>query len=312
MPSSGGGSLYCYICQKSFATASALRMHCQSSKAHREETSGRFLASRPFSEYGKDWVIDSYLAPSPPASSTDKSNVLSTNKGSMCKLCDRQFVNKSALWKHKRDSPKHRTPPKASRGISSNIVEAPASSLNRKGEISTAPEVQASSISAKENDKVEKPLANLNNQPCPLPLLHRGLHAPSTSFSKGDPDIEIGLSSALAALHTASDSSVVPGLPPVFGADINKAKTNNLVASVTMDTPERGTNPANYELVVHKVPAPWSAIPLSERGVVLNALQAQCHPIECLVAERYWTQTPSPVDIDMTRQCNGCGCKKLS
>ena len=257
-------------------------------------------------------MIDSYLAPSPPASSTDKSNVLSTTKGSMCKLCDRQFVNKTALWKHKRDSSKHRTPPKASRGISSNIAEAPASSLNRKGEISTAPEIQASSISAKENDKVEKPLANLKDQPCPLPLLHRGLHAPSTSFSKGDPDIDIGLSSALAALHTTSDSSVVPGVPPIFEADIDKAKTDNLFASVSVDSQKKDTNSVNYELIVHKVPAPWSEISLSERAVVLNALQAQCHPIECLVAERYWTQTPSPVDIDMTRQCNGCGCKKLS
>ncbi|PKY00419.1 hypothetical protein P168DRAFT_330261 [Aspergillus campestris IBT 28561] len=169
-----------------------------------------------------------------------------------------------------------------------------------------APEVEVDRISAKENNNVEEPLANLEDQPRPLPQLRRGLYAPPTSFSKGDPDIEIGLRSALAALHTASDSLVGPGGITLFDAVPAKARADNPVAPVSVDRQEEGTNSARSKPAVPEVPAPWSAIPVSERDVLLDALQAQCHPIECLAGERYWTQTPSPADVDMTRQCNGC------
>lgn len=230
----------------------------------------------------------------------------------MCKVCDRHFVNKTALWKHKRDSPKHKTPPDASQSVSSNIAQAPASYLNRISEIVRSPEIETDRIPAKEYDNIEESLVNLGDQLPPLSLLRRGLHAPPTSFSKVDPDIENGLRSALAALHTSSDSVVGPRGLPFFEADTDKARADNPVASVSVDRQEESTNPARYEPVVPEVPAPWSAIPLSERGVLLSALQAQCHPIECLAGERYWTQTPSPADVDMTRQCNGCRGKKAA
>ncbi|KAL2827366.1 ribonuclease H-like domain-containing protein [Aspergillus cavernicola] len=54
----------------------------------------------------------------------------------------------------------------------------------------------------------------------------------------------------------------------------------------------------------------WSFIPFIERDSLLDALQAQCHPVECLARERYWTEKPTRADIDMTRKCNHCGVMK--
>ncbi|KAG2417111.1 hypothetical protein HFD88_008329 [Aspergillus terreus] len=156
---------------------------------------------------------------------------------------------------------------------------------------------------------MEAPQTESAHQPCPRPLPRPGLHAPQTSFLKGDPAIEIGFTGALAAQHTADDFSVGPLVLRSIATDRDEAKTDNLLASVTVEYQE-DTNSESHELTGPEVPAPWSLIPLREREVVLNALQAQCHPIECLAGERYWIQTPSPVDIDMTRNCSYCGVAK--
>ena len=228
----------------------------------------------------------------------------------MCNICDRQFKNKAALRNHEKDSQKHRTLPKASRSISSSIAKAPASSLDCKEEIVAAPEADAGRAFANGNDNIEEPLTDLNDQPCQLPLSRLGLHAPETSFLKSDADTDISLTGALVAQHTSYEFSVGHWVLPVSKTDPDEVKTDNPVASVSVEHRKKYTNSGGYELVVPEVPPPWSPIPSSERDVVLNALQAQCHPIECLVGERYWTQTPSPVDLDMTRKCSDCGGKE--
>lgn len=220
----------------------------------------------------------------------------------MCNLCDRQFKNKAALRNHAKDSPKHRTPPNAPRSISSNVAKAPASSLNCEEAIVTEPEPEpeAGRTSTKENDNIGEPLTDFEDEPCVLSLPRLGLHTPQTSFLNGDPDIDIG---------TAYGFSVSLWVIPFFKTDPDEANTYNPFGPVSVEHQEKNTNSGSYELVIPEVPAPWSPILLSERDVVLNALQAQCHPIDCLAGERYWTQTPSPVDIDMTRQCSDCGGK---
>lgn len=156
---------------------------------------------------------------------------------------------------------------------------------------------------------MEAPQTESADQPCPRPLPRPGLHAPQTSFLKDDPAIEIGFTGALAAQHTADDFSVGPLVFRSIATDRDEAQTDNLLSSATVEYQE-DTNSESHELTGPEVPAPWSLIPLREREVVLNALQAQCHPIECLAGERYWIQTPSPVDIDMTRNCSYCGGKE--
>lgn len=254
--------------------------------------------------------IDSYLVPSPSASGTDKAKVSSTNKESMCNICDKQFKNKAALRNHEKDSQKHRTLPKALRSISSSIAKAPASGLNCKEGIVAAPEAEAGRAFANENDNIDEPLTDLKDQSCPLPLSRLGLHAPQTSFLKGDADTDISLTGALVAQHTSYKFSVGHWALPFSKTDPDEVKTDNPVASVPVEHQKKYTNSGGYESVVPEVPTPWSPIPSSKHDVVLNALQAQCHPIECLVEERYWTQTPSPVDIDMTRKCSDCGGKE--
>lgn len=228
----------------------------------------------------------------------------------MCNICDRQFKNKAALRNHEKNSQKHRMLPKASRSISSSIAKAPASSLNCKEEIIEAPEAEPGRAFANENDNIDGPLTDLKDQPCPLPLSRLGLHAPQTSFLKGDPDNDISLTGTLVAQHTSYEFSVGHWVLPFSKTDPGEVKTDNPVSSVSLEHQKKYTNSGGYGLVVPEVPTPWSPIPSSERDVVLNALQAQCHPIECLVGERYWTQTPSPVDLDMTRKCSDCGGKE--
>ncbi|GES60480.1 RNA exonuclease [Aspergillus terreus] len=226
----------------------------------------------------------------------------------MCTLCDKQFKDKVALRQHKKNSPKHRTIPQASRSVSCT-AKAQASSLNYEEQRVPAPEAAAGKTAARETGNMEERLTESADQPCPRPLPRLGLHAPQTSFLKGDPDIEIGFTSALAAQYTVDDFSVGPLVLRSIATDRDEAKTENPLASVTVEYQE-DTNSKSHELAGLEVPAPWSPIPLREREVVLNALQAQCHPIECLAGERYWIQTPSPVDIDMTRNCSNCGAAK--
>lgn len=311
LSSGDGGTPYCRACQKSFVNTGALHMHYRDSKAHREKIPGRLLCQVQFLDYAKDQRINSYLVPSPSASGTGKPKVPSTNKEPMCNICNRQFINKAALRKHEKDSQKHRTLPKATRSISSSIAKAPASSLNcKKEEIVAAPEAEAGRAFANENDNIDEPLTDSMDQPCPLPLSRLGLHATQTSFLKGDPDANIGLTGALVVQHTPYEISVGHGVLPFSKTDPDEAKADNPVASVSVEHQKKNTNFGNYGFVVPGVPPPWSPIPSSERDVVLNALQTQCHPIECLVGEGYWTQTPSPVDIDMTIRCSVCGGKE--
>ncbi|KAL5356252.1 ribonuclease H-like domain-containing protein [Aspergillus floccosus] len=157
---------------------------------------------------------------------------------------------------------------------------------------------------------MEEPLTDLEDQPCLRPLPRLEPYAPQTSFLKGDANIDIGLTGALAAQHTAYDCSVGPLVLPYTATDPDEAKIENLVSLVSVECQEEDTSSESHELTGPEVPAPWSMIPLSERDVVLNALQAQCHPIECLAGERYWIQTPSPMDIDTTRKCRNCGAAK--
>lgn len=227
----------------------------------------------------------------------------------MCNLCGRQFKSNAALQNHKKDSPKHKTLPNALRGISSSIARAPASSLNRKKEIVTAPEAGASRSAAKENGKFEEPLTDLEDPQYPLTLPRLGLHAPRIWLLNREQDIDIGLTGALAVHHAAFDFSVGAWALLFFETDPDGAETDNPVAWVSVEHQEGDTDSGFYDLVVTEVPAPWSPIPLSERDVVLNALRAQCHPIEDLTKEGYRTQAPSRVDIDMTRKCSDCGGK---
>ncbi|PWY64454.1 hypothetical protein BO83DRAFT_402559 [Aspergillus eucalypticola CBS 122712] len=147
----------------------------------------------------------------------------------------------------------------------------------------------------------------LRDQRCPLPLRRLGLHAPQTSFLKTIPDIDIGFTTAPVAQHNAYKFSVGHGVLPLLRTEPDEAKTGNQVASVSVEHRKECTPSGSYEPVVPEVPTSWSSILSSERDVVLDALQSQCHPIACLAGERYWTQTPSPVDIDMTRKCRNCG-----
>ena len=228
----------------------------------------------------------------------------------MCNICNRQFINKAALRKHKNHSQKHKTLPNATRSTSSSIAKAPASSINCKEEIVTATEEEAGRASANENDNIDEPLTDLMNQPCPLPLSRLGLHASQTLFLKGNPDTDIGLTGALVAQHTPYEILVGHWVLPFSKTDPDEAKADNPVASVSVEHQKKNTNFGSYEFAVPGVPTPWSSIPSSERDMVLNALQAQCHPIECLVGEGYWTQIPSPVDIDMRIKCSACGGKE--
>lgn len=264
-----------------------------------------------FSINAKDQRIDSYSVPSPSASGTDKPKVSLTNKESMsmCNICNRQFRNKAALRKHEKHSQKHRTLPKATRSISSSIPKAPATSLNCKEGIVAASETESGRAIANENDNIDEPLTDLMDQPCPHLLSRLGLHAPQTSFLQGNLDTDIGLTGALVA-QTLYKLSVGHWVLPFSKTDPGDAKADHPVASVSVEHQKKNTNFRSYKLVVPGVPAPWSSIPSSKRDVVLKALQTQCHPIECLAGERYWTQTPSPVDIDMTIKCSACGGKE--
>jgi len=67
------------------------------------------------------------------------------------------------------------------------------------------------------------------------------------------------------------------------------------------------TDSESPEPVVTPVPEPWSTIPLHERAELLSALESQCHSLQCLAKEHYWTQKPSHAEIDLTRKCNDCG-----
>lgn len=213
----------------------------------------------------------------------------------MCIQCNRQFKSKAALRSHKKDSPKHRATSNVSPSAS-NTAKAPTSGPN---EIVTAPEPEAGRNTVEENNSIEEPLTELEYQPRPQPLLlpRLGLHAPKASVLKGDPDVD--------AVPTAVDILMGCWVLPFF-------ETDNPVASAPVEHQEAGIISESHELVVPEVPAPWSSIPLNDRDQLLDALQAQCHSIESLEGEGYWTQTPSPVDIDMTRQCSDCGGKKSS
>lgn len=233
--------------------------------------------------------MDSYLVPLPSPSSADKPAASLTNKESMCIQCNRQFQSKTALRSHEKDSPKHKIIPKVPPRASSRITKAPAAGLNRREDV-------------KENNNIEEP--DLGHQSRPLPLPRRRLNPPKASALKGDPDVGIGL----IEVDLLVDGLVLT----FFEAGPDATKTASPVASLPVEDQEKNANSESYGLVVPEVPAPWSSIPLSERDVVLDALQAQCHSMESLAGEGYWTQTPSPVDIDMTRKCSDCGGKESS
>lgn len=211
----------------------------------------------------------------------------------MCIQCNRQFKDKPALRSHKRNSQKHKTAPRFPLSVSPNTTKAAVSGSN---EIVTALEPGTGKRTAG-NNNIEEPVADLEHQPRPLPLPPVGLHAPAL---KGDPHIDIDF---------AAVELLVDALIPAFFETPVEAKPDNPVASVP-EHQEGGINSESHKLVASEVPAPWSLIPLNERDVVLNSLQAQCHPVESLAGEGYWIQTPSPVDIDMTRQCSACAGKK--
>ncbi|OJJ04442.1 hypothetical protein ASPVEDRAFT_172673 [Aspergillus versicolor CBS 583.65] len=274
LPPNGGRAVHCHTCQRSFTNADALGMHCRSSKVHQENKS----------------------APSPSPSSADKPTPSPTNKDFMCIQCNRQFKDKAALRSHKRNSRKHKTASHFPLNVSSNTTKAAVSGSNERV-IALEP---GTGKSTAENNSIEEEVADFQHQPRPYPLPRRQIHPAKTSGPNGDSHIDIDFTTV---------EILVDALIPAFFESLDEAKPDNPVASVP-ENQEGGTNSETHELGASEVPAPWSRVPLNERDVVLNALQAKCHTIGSLAREGYWTQTPSPVDIDMRRQCSDCGVEK--
>ncbi|KAL4789066.1 hypothetical protein BDV19DRAFT_397534 [Aspergillus venezuelensis] len=286
-PSIDGGAplYYCHTCQKNFANADGLRMHCRSSKAHRNKR-------RP----------QVSLAPSSlPSSSPTKRKTFN------CDICNKQFVSKSALRNHKKDSQNHR-----------NRANARSKDSQRNGsKAGPEPEPEANGTASGMNlADIEEPEELVDYYyhyledhlwtvalPAQLPL-----SAPPpgfrSSFLNDDTDFRISLTSALQVAQQyvydlpVRPSALVPSLSFETYRDLDDGDTNaeSYASSVPQSAPP--------------VPGPWSSISLSDRYEVLAALKAQCHSLECLEKEGYWTQTPSAVDIEMTRKCRDCGDTK--
>ncbi|KAL3454590.1 hypothetical protein BJX65DRAFT_301226 [Aspergillus insuetus] len=275
---------YCHTCQRHFVNADALRMHCQSSKAHREKESGKVQ--------------------SPSAAFVPRSKASSVAPGYMCSLCDKRFEDKTALRNHRRDSPKHRTlqdaPPDSP---SSSASDAPGTWLSHDKTTHGLP--RAYSPLPGEGNTIRQPTYVRPERTLLRPGL--GSLAPFTSFVKGNPDVCIGLATAFAAQRITDDRSA--DIAQRLNLDAAERDCDIPVALESTEHLDQDTNHDSDSSTLEAL-VPWSSIPLNEGDAVLSALQAQCHSIERLAEEHYWTGRPSALDIDMTRKCNNCGASK--
>ncbi|KAL4968490.1 C2H2-type zinc finger protein [Aspergillus stella-maris] len=311
----GGAPLhYCHTCQKKFVNADGLRMHCRSSKAHRKKSTSDLV---PVSSTDKSEI--SLALPSLPSSSPAKKRTFN------CNICDRKFFNKDALWQHKRDSQNHRDPANAKSKASRRNI-SPGIGIARAGSEANG------TVSGGDLDDIEDPeelvdyyYFNLEDQLWTVALpVQLSLSAPPPGFQSpflnDDSDLRISLAAAIQGAQqdlsvrsstcvSSSFSETCPELDEAEGYGYNE------VSFTSLDTQEEDTNAGRCKIPSSPSPPPevpesWSLIALSERDEVLAALQAQCHSTDCLKKEGYWTQTPSAVDIDMTRKCRDCGGEK--
>ncbi|KAJ0422233.1 hypothetical protein BJY00DRAFT_280453 [Aspergillus carlsbadensis] len=271
---SDGGVHYCQTCQRGFVSADALGMHRWTSKVHQAKQA----------------------VSSPSVSSTEKSKTSSAKPGHICYSCDKPFKNKAALRQHKKDSPKHQAAVSGNpQDRLSRATTAPPSPPKKKkgtGPAKGALETTTGGSYGAEQLSSSPYLSRLSS---------------FTPFIKGDPDVCIGLANAFAAQRIATDRPA--GLGLAFQDDPVEDYPDVSVASVSTEDFDEDANPESDYIVV-EVPAPWSSVSVSERHSVLSALPAQCHSIERLKEEHYWTVKPSATDIDMTRKCNNCGAAK--
>jgi hypothetical protein len=292
-------SVYCHTCQRHFVNADALRMHCQSSKAHREKESGRCLVFN----VRMTRLRHAYAAQSPSVATVPRSKGPSVAPGYMCNLCDKRFKDKAALQNHRKDSPKHRTLPDGPQVSASGGTKAHGTWLRHDKTTQGLP--GPCSPLPGERDTIRQPAYLRPKMTWPRPRL--GSLAPFTSFVKGNPDVCIGLATAFAAQRIADDRSADIGQR--LKLDAAELDCEIPVVSESTEHRDRDTNHESDSSNL-EVPAPWSSISLSERDAVLSALQAQCHSMERLAEEHYWTEMPSALDIGMTRKCNNCGGKQ--
>jgi hypothetical protein len=289
-------SFYCHTCQRRFVNADALHMHCQSSKAHREKGSGRCLVFN----VRMTRLRHAYAAQSPSAATVPRSEAPSAAPVYMCNLCDKRFKDRAALQNHRNDLPKHRPLPSATQDGASSGTKAPGTRLSHDKTTQALPGPCSPLLG--EKNTIRQPTYLRPKTTWPRPSL--GSLAPFTSFVKGSPDICIGLATAFAAQRVAYDSSADKGQRLKLHAA--ERDCDIPVASRSTEHLDRDTNHGNDASFL-QAPALWSSIPLSERDAVLNVLQTECHSIERLAEEHYWTEKPSALDIDMTRKCNNCG-----
>ncbi|CEL06026.1 hypothetical protein ASPCAL07138 [Aspergillus calidoustus] len=274
------GRFYCHTCQRRFIDANALRMHIQSSKKHQQRKS----------------------APSASAPNANRSSVPATTQVHMCTLCNKGFKDKAALRKHKKDSPKHAKVSGGLRETSSSTTRVPVLSLNYGNltEIGGDSNEPGEEYEATDDDTKEA-LWSLQN------ML---LNEPYTSFARGNPDIWTALANSFPAAGSGYDYKEGLSVSPFHTDPVD---TDDYATVARLSPAPQGEDAIPQITKVNpEIPAPWSSIPVSERGAVLGALQAQSHSIDCLATEHYWTERPSATDIDMTSKCNNCGAAKRS
>ncbi|KAL4866238.1 hypothetical protein BDV12DRAFT_173319 [Aspergillus spectabilis] len=274
--SGDGGGFFCRACQRTFVDANALRRHCQSSKVHQQKQ--KFASHTP-----------------PPASKTitSTSKRPSASQPYKCSPCNRTFKSDTALQDHMRDSPKHRP---SSGAPSTDSTNSARTSILEGNYDHLRPDYDRPRQATLRNASITGPeLVKL-----------RLVQTTADIFGTSNP-VEYDAIRGLWIEREPHLIGIAPNVP--FESDWLEYDELELEEEDEDEVEEEDTDSELNEILPY-VPEPWSTIPLSERDVLLHSLEAQCHSTESLSAEHYWTQRPSPAEIDMTRKCNDCGAAK--
>ncbi|KAL4866681.1 hypothetical protein BDV12DRAFT_198902 [Aspergillus spectabilis] len=249
--------------------------------------------TRPMKAYG----IDIQHASASKANKKGRSNP----PRSSCGICDKWFKDENALKDHERNSPKHNAFCLSSIGGRGTIHTARGGNDLEFGFFASANETNGGAQIPKSYQ--DRPIQSTDAATLGAPARRRNNRRLQGKAATIRSEIEsTGNEQAPVAVK---EKNVVP----VLSTDASSAMTLSPTTTPTAKQEEINMPAERCE----NTPKVWdsrSFIPLAERERLLNALQEQCHPVDCLSEERYWIQTPTLSDIDERRKCVNCGVTK--